>query len=222
MDSHKLKRALILVFMCIGLYVSTAVFSQENLSPQKIEEKAEKEIVEVKPEAVERVMPAYKLNLKQFIEEAKRNIKKVEEEIRQQEILERNRAREVKIREHFEKGNSLYREGRLKEAKVEWEKALDFAKDPELRDYIREAAKRAEQAELTRQEEERKVKQEQARLERERKEKEIEEELARQKEELARKKAEQERQRQLELGKKEAERSRKKKELQEQKKLKSK
>lgn len=93
---------------------------------------------------------SYTLNLKQLVKEAEKNIKKVEGEIEEREIENCNRQREDEIRKHFERGNTLYKEGKLEEAKIEWQKALKISKDPEIRDYIRGSEKRAKQEELER------------------------------------------------------------------------
>jgi len=45
----------------------------------------------------------YTYSLKQLIEEAEKNIKKVDEELKKQEIEEQNKQRELEARELFEK-----------------------------------------------------------------------------------------------------------------------
>ncbi|MCK4946873.1 MAG: hypothetical protein KAS46_00720, partial [Candidatus Aureabacteria bacterium] len=89
----------------------------------------------------------YTLNLKQLIKETEKNIKKVENEIEEGKINDRNRKREDEVKKHFEKGNILHKEGKLKEAKKEWQKALKISKDPEMKGYIKESAKRAKKEE---------------------------------------------------------------------------
>ncbi len=98
----------------------------------------------------------YTYNIKRLLEKVEENLKKVDKEIKEKEILKRNQEREAKVRKHFKKGNALYKEGKLKQAKKEWLKALEIARNPEMRDYIREAAKRAKQEELARKKEEKK------------------------------------------------------------------
>lgn len=87
----------------------------------------------------------YTYNLKQLIEQAEENIEKVDKQLEKREIRKRNEEREAKVREHFEKGNSLYKEGKLKEARQEWQKALEISKTPELEGYIRESVRRAKE-----------------------------------------------------------------------------
>ena len=94
-------------------------------------------------------------NLKQMIEEAGENVKKADAASKEKEVEKRNKERETEIKEHFERGNTLYKEGKLKEAKKEWQKALAVSKDPEMKDYIRKSVKRAKAEEVARKKEER-------------------------------------------------------------------
>jgi len=87
----------------------------------------------------------YTYDLKSLIETAERNIKKVDDEIMRQEIDKRNEEREAQVISYFERGNQLYKEGKLKEAKSEWEKAVSISRNPEMKDYIE---KRSRQAKL--------------------------------------------------------------------------
>ncbi|MFA6282133.1 MAG: hypothetical protein WCY05_06515, partial [Candidatus Omnitrophota bacterium] len=116
----------------------------------------------------------YTQNLKRLIEQAEENLKKVNKEIKDEEVRQRNQERETKVREHFEKGNQLYEEGKLKEAKVEWEKAIEISKDPDMIEYIKEAGRKVTQEELILAQQEKEQKQkleleqkEKARLEKE-------------------------------------------------------
>ena len=171
--------------------------TQAQILPSPAQEEkasAAAEKLEIQPEAVAKTMPAYKFTLKQLIEEARRNILRVEEDIRQQEILERNKTREAEIREHFEKGNALYQEGKLKEAKKEWEEVLRITGDPEMKNYIRQAEKIARKEDLSRQ---KKEAEEKARLAAEAKEKERLEVEQKHQSELARKQEEQRQQAEL-------------------------
>lgn len=120
----------VLIFLFIFLLIPAFCFAQEIEEP-------EKEKIEISPEAVEKKMSSHAFNLKQLIKEAEKNIKKVDTQIRNQE-------REVTVRQHFEKGNQLYQEGKLKEAKKEWQEALSITKDPEMKEYIRQAQRRQE------------------------------------------------------------------------------
>lgn len=125
-------------FLAVILFVPTQVFSQEKSS------------VEISSENIEKTLPAYNANLKKIIEEAERNIARIDGELKKREAVKRNEEREAKVREHFEAGNKLHAEGRLEEAKVEWEKALEITRDPEMRGYIKESEKRARKEEKAR------------------------------------------------------------------------
>lgn len=155
----------------------------------------------------------YTYNLKRLLEQAQENVKKIDEEIKQAEIKKCNEEREAKVIEHFEKGNQLYQEGKLKEAKEEWQKALEVSQDPEMREYIKESEKRAREEELARKKEEQ---ERQKRLEAEAKEKERLEKEKQKQLELEQKEKEhleKEKQKQLEAQRKEEERKQKEAEL---------
>ncbi|MCK4462719.1 MAG: hypothetical protein KAU58_00215 [Candidatus Omnitrophica bacterium] len=111
----------------------------------------------------------YTYSLKQLIEQTEKNIEKVDEKLKKQETEKENQKRETEAREHFEKGNSLYEEGRLKEAKKEWKKALGITNPPQMKDYVRDSEKKARKEELARRKEQR---EKQRRLEAEQREKE--------------------------------------------------
>jgi tetratricopeptide (TPR) repeat protein len=146
------------VIMGMFLLLQADSFAQQPTSNE------EKVRYQTRPE-----IKGYTYNLKRLLEKIEENIKKVDEEIEKVEIRRRNEEREAKVREHFERGNTLYREGKLKEAKGEWLRALEITKDPEMKEYIRKAEKRAKEEELARKKEE---KERQRRLAAERKEKE--------------------------------------------------
>ena len=211
-------------WLCLGGFANAEEQPANQTAPQEAspapaqENKAEpeKEKVEISPEVIEKTMPSYKLNLKQLIEEAERNIKKVDDELKKQEIFKRNQEKEAKCRGLFEKANALYAQGKLKEAKEEWIKALALTKDPEIQGYIREAEKRACQDELAKKKEDDLQRQESQEKERLEKERELQEELNR-KEQERKLKADQSK---LERQKKEEELNRKKAEEENHKKLK--
>ena len=96
----------------------------------------------------------YTYDLKRLLEVARENIRKVNEEIALEEMRRRNEARETQIVKYFEKGNQLYKEGKLKEAKQEWEKAVSVSKNPEMKQYIEESSRqsRIEEKRLKKQE----------------------------------------------------------------------
>ena len=91
----------------------------------------------------------YTLSLKQLIKEAEENIKKVDTEIKRQEVEKQNQQRETKARKHFEKGNSLYKLGKLKEAREEWQKAISFTDHPDMKRHVRESDKKARKQQKT-------------------------------------------------------------------------
>ena len=83
----------------------------------------------------------YNINLQALIEQVRENVAKVDGELKKQELKKqelegRIRRRAAEIREHFERGNVLYKEGKLKGAKQAWQKALEISEDPELKAYI--------------------------------------------------------------------------------------
>lgn len=116
-----MRRKLILVIIGLSFLIGTPLFAQEQ---------------------------GYTLNLEELLKKAEESLKKVEGEIEQQEIAERNIDREAKVRECFEKGNEFYKQGKLKEAKEEWEKIIAIAGNPEIKAYIAESARRVEIAQL--------------------------------------------------------------------------
>jgi len=152
----------------------------------------------------------YSYNLKNLLEETQENLEKVEQEIE-------NREKEARIRMYFEKGNELYEEGKLKEAKSQWQKALKISKDPKMREYIKKAEIKAKEEKLAREKEQQEMRKRLQLEERERiqAEKEKERQLLLQQKELQRKQKEEEiarrneerkRQKQIEAEAKEKER----------------
>ncbi len=85
----------------------------------------------------------YTLSLKKLIKEAEENLKKVDAEIKRQEVQKQNLQREIKARRHFEKGNSLYELGKPKEALEEWQKALNLTDHPDMKRHIKESDRKA-------------------------------------------------------------------------------
>jgi len=193
-----------LVFVIAGLFflINGVLFAQETPEQKQVEVTQEKEEVKAQPVLIQEEKGAerpqfqekpkirgYTYNLERLIKEAQENIKKVE----------------AKVTEHFEKGNQLSQEGRLKEARQEWQRALEISQDPEMKNYIREREKRAREEELTRQKEEQ---ERQKRFKAEAKEKERlakETERKKKEEELAKQKAEQQQRLAEEKAKKEQE-----------------
>ena len=102
--------------------------------------------IDIKSDAIGKSIPSYRMRLKDVLKEAEENIKKVDKELSEQEILARNQKREAQVVEACEHGNQLYKEGKLKEAKGEWDRALSISKDKEMRGYIEEAVRKAGEA----------------------------------------------------------------------------
>ena len=105
------------------------------------EEYQESEQFQIDDEILEKGMPSYMYNLKQLIQEAERSIKKIDLEIKEREVFQKNKKREQKAREHFNRANFLYKKGKLKEAKKELIKVIQIAKNPEFKGYVKESVK---------------------------------------------------------------------------------
>lgn len=87
----------------------------------------------------------YTLSLKELIRQSQENIEKVDAEIENQKIAKENEERESLARAYFQKGNALYKQGKLKEARDQWQKALDLTNHPEMKDYIRQSDNKAKE-----------------------------------------------------------------------------
>ncbi|MDI6758253.1 MAG: hypothetical protein QMD94_01040 [Candidatus Omnitrophota bacterium] len=193
------------VFICIisGIIFFSRIssFAQEETQPKTAQGKAvplesgQVEKAEVGSYVTEKAMPSYNLSLKQIIEEAKKNIKKVDEKIREGEIFKRNQEREIKIRQYFDQGNLLFEQGKLKKARENWDKVLQIINEPEMKDYIQKEEKTAVLQELLQ-------KQQEALKQKEEEAKQKEEELARQKEEQEQERLEKQRQKEEEAKQK--------------------
>ena len=96
------KGKLFLVFLIVMSFIFC--------SPTTLLLAQEKETVTVGKESVQKDMPTYSRSLKQLIDEAKANIKKVDEVLA-------GKQKEEDARKFFNEGNQLYKEGKLKEAK---------------------------------------------------------------------------------------------------------
>lgn len=113
--------------------------SAAALKEKPAEEKAaeeEKIKIEISEREINSRVPSLKNNLKDIIRDADANIKRIDNVLKAEES-------ERGAREHFVKGNSLYKEGKFEEAEKEWNTALGLAKDPEFRKGIRGCLKRA-------------------------------------------------------------------------------
>ncbi len=85
------------IVLLTGLFLglNTMLFAEEEPAQPQSEIKGEVvQGVPVKAEVVEKALPNYTLTLKQLIEEAGKNIKKVEKEIEKKEIFEKNKTKE--------------------------------------------------------------------------------------------------------------------------------
>jgi len=87
----------------------------------------------------------YTCSLKQLIKEAKENIAKVDKEIEKKAAEDRNTRLEAQAREYFEAGNAYYKQGKLEDAKKQWQAALEITKDPSLKGYIEESDRKAKE-----------------------------------------------------------------------------
>ncbi len=85
----------------------------------------------------------YTLSLKELIKQAQGNIDRVDLEIENQKITKENEKRETVARLYFEKGNALYKQGKLKEAREQWQEALDLTSHPNMKKYIRQSDSKA-------------------------------------------------------------------------------
>lgn len=122
--------------------ILSAVFAEDKPKDSILTPEEQKEI------------KGYSLNLKELLRHAENNVKKVDKELEGKKLDERNRRKELLIRELVENGNAFYKEGRLKKAEEEWGKALEISKDPDMKDYVRDSIKRAKAEELQRKKDE--------------------------------------------------------------------
>lgn len=110
------------------------------------EEVQEEEVVQ--PESVKKMVPkvkGYTYNLEQLVRQIKENINKVDQEIRDVDLRQQYfQEKENEIRDYFEKGNALYEEGQLREAKEYWQQALILAQDPEMQAYMKRMSRLSE------------------------------------------------------------------------------
>ena len=106
---------------------------------------ASKEAASSGPEAVkvtvdntiiEKRTASYSKSLKEIVREAEANLKKVDQELQKQQAART-------IRESAAKGDELYKEGKLEEAKEEYKKAVDLSKEPAVKKHIKESERKA-------------------------------------------------------------------------------
>ena len=78
----------------------------------------------------------YTYDLKELVEKAKENIDKIDKELSQKRAEQLAKQKEEQAREHFQKGQALCEQGKLKEAKKEWQRVLELTESPEMKEYI--------------------------------------------------------------------------------------
>jgi len=120
-------------------FVAVPIYAQDAVKP------VQEQKINIGRNIIEQAMPSYMYSLKRLISEAKKNIRVVNDEIKKKRLFSRYKEREDISREYFEKGSALYKEGKLKEAKAEWNKVLEITRDPDMRDYIKESERRFEE-----------------------------------------------------------------------------
>lgn len=181
MKEKRIEKKLVAAILGLFLLGNSFLFAQEikegHNDPATALETQEKGSMEELQFQEKPKVKGYTYNLKRLLEQTEKNIQKVEEEIRQAEVRKRNEEREARAVEHFEKGNQLYQEGNLIEAREQWEKTLELSKTPEMKDYIKEAEKRTRELALARKREEQ---EQQKRIEAEHKKERLETERRRQ------------------------------------------
>jgi hypothetical protein len=152
----------------------------------------------VQKDTIEKETPSLSLSLKQIMEQAEKNIQKVNDELTA-------RRKEQEAKENFDEGTRLYQAGDMEGAKKSWQKALDISKDPSMRAHIKKIEKEAAQEKRRRETlEKEKAKAEKARQrEIARQERDQQRKLA--KEKLEREKAARAAQREAELAQKQKE-----------------
>lgn len=101
---------------------------------QPVEE--EKIKIEISEKEIDARVPSYKKNLKEIIRDADANIKRIDSQLKAED-------NERGAKEHYDKGNAFYNEGKFEDAGKEWNSALGLAKELEFRKRIRGSLKRA-------------------------------------------------------------------------------
>lgn len=96
-----------------------AVDKQMEPTPFTIQETSqEKKKLEIKKEIIEKEIPSYTWSLKKLIKEAKKNIEKIDRELKKQKILEKKQ----KVASFYREALTLYREKKYKEAYQKFKK----------------------------------------------------------------------------------------------------
>lgn len=96
----------------------------------------EKIKIEITEQEINKRVPSYKNNLKDIVRETEANIKRIDDALKAEDA-------EKGAKEHYDKGNALYKEGKFEEAGKEWNTALGLAKEREFRKCIRASLKRS-------------------------------------------------------------------------------
>lgn len=130
------------VFLGTGIFLMFIFLLGANWQESRGSDAEEmQEDVFVQSENVKKMVPkakGYTYNLNQLVKQVKENIKKVDQEIRDVELRQQYfQEKENEIRDYYERGNTLYEQGDLSEAKEAWQQALSLAQDPEMQSYIK-------------------------------------------------------------------------------------
>ena len=99
--------------------------------------KNDKDIVEVDSQIIKDEIPYYKTSLKQLLQDAEKNIKKIDKDIADQQFLDTYKEKADTIREYIAKANNLKKEGNIQEAKRYYKMALEISKEPEMKKYMK-------------------------------------------------------------------------------------
>jgi len=102
----------------------------------------------------------YILNLKALVKKSKKKIEHVNEKLKDQAKLSRNKRREEKAREYYEKAMRHFNENKFEEAQSLWKKAIQITEHQEMKGYMRESVRKTKKQDAAlRKEEDRRLKQ---------------------------------------------------------------
>ncbi|HPS21080.1 MAG TPA: hypothetical protein PKY78_08860, partial [Candidatus Omnitrophota bacterium] len=87
--------------------------------------------------SIAKSLPSYAGNLQQLINDAKKNIKTLDTELKNQQKAEQ-------LREHYNRGEQLIKERDFDGAKQEMQKVVDLSKDDDFQKYVKKADQKAE------------------------------------------------------------------------------
>jgi len=123
----------ILCFIALVMLISSNILYSEDDNYAK----NDKDIVEVDSQIIKDEIPYYKTSLKQLLQDAEKNIKKIDKDIADQQFLDTYKEKADTIREYIAKANNLKKEGNLQEAKRYYKMALEISKEPEMKKYMK-------------------------------------------------------------------------------------